>query len=78
MATNFYSELESAYSLLDIEENIGEDLFVDDHWDELASHDTFLCSVCGKLLKTRRGLERHEDKHRGKILWKLYGYFKLA
>ena len=64
MATNFYSELESAYSLLDIEENIGEDLFVDDPWDELASHKTFSCSICGKMFKTKRGLDRHEGNHR--------------
>ena len=41
MAANFYSELETNYSLLDIEENVVEDLFVDDLWDELTPQETF-------------------------------------
>ena len=60
------SELESAYSLLDIEENIDEDLFVDCHWDELDSQESFSCTICDKILKTKRGLERHEENHREK------------
>ena len=48
MATNFYSELETNYILLDIEENVVEDLSVDDLWGEMTPQETFLCSICGK------------------------------
>ena len=41
MATNFYSELETNYSLFDIEENVVEDLSVDDLWGEMTPQETF-------------------------------------
>ena len=63
MAANFYSELESAYSLLDIEENFGDEFFADGDWGILDSNESFTCSICNKTLKTERGLKRHVGKH---------------
>ena len=63
MVTNFYSDLQNAYSLLDIEEDIGDEFFIDCELDPLESYELFTCAICQKTLKTKRGLEKHVESH---------------
>ena len=64
MAANYFSELENAYSLLNIEDDIDDELFSEFDLDEVNLPDSFSCSICNKILKTKRGIERDEDNHR--------------
>ena len=64
MAANYFSELENAYSLLNIEDDIDDELFSEFDLDEVNLPDSFSCSICNKILKTKRGIERHEENHR--------------
>ena len=64
MAENYFSDLENVYSMLDIEDEI--DIDVDSEFDllEIDSSNTYDCSFCGATLKTKKGIERHEGRHR--------------
>ena len=72
MTANYFTELESAYSSLNIEDDIHEDFFSEFDLDEINQPELFSCSICAKILKTKKGLERHEERHRLKSSIKLF------
>ena len=53
MAANYFSELESAYSSLNIEDNIDDNVFTDFDLEETSSQESLVCSICAKTLKTK-------------------------
>ena len=60
MTANFCSDLESMYSLLDIEENtdrLFDDIFVGEFSPEVFIY------ICGKSLKNAKGMKRHRERH---------------
>ena len=63
---DFYSQIQDAYALLNIEDNIDEDDFFSSLVDEIEAESTFTCSICGTTLKTERGLNRHTARHEEK------------
>ena len=57
---NFYTQLESMYESLDLED-WDDDLFTGEL--DLDSQTVYKCQVCGKTLKTELGFQRHISRH---------------
>ena len=61
----YFSQLESLYSALDIEDNDEDDDFFNIVVAEMESEDlvrVFKCDSCGKTLKTERGFKSHKEQ----------------
>ena len=64
MAANYFTELESAYSSLNIEDDIHEDFFSEFDLDEILQPELFSCSVCTKHWKQRMVWEHHDEEEK--------------